>query len=378
MRIAVNTRLLFDEKLEGVGLFTHEVVRRLVEQHPEDEFILFFDRPFDKKYVYADNVTPVILYPPARHPFLFYIWFEWVVANALGKYRADVFLSPDNFLSLRSKTPTVLVTHDLAHAHFPDWVTFLQRKYYQYFVPKFNRRAERVVAVSEFTKVDIIEKYGISPEKISVACNGCRNIFRPLTEAEREAVRAEFSEGQPYFFYVGAVHPRKNVHRLISAFDRFKATTGSTAKLLIAGRFAWKAGEVKDAFDQAGSKPDIRTLGFVNDADLVRLMGGAMACTYVSLFEGFGIPILEAMHCNVPVITSRGSSMTEVAGDAGLLVDPCSVESIAEAMQHIWQDAHLRNKLVAAGRAQRQRFTWQRAAEVVYQNLQAAAHQSAI
>lgn len=372
MRIAVNTRLLFDEKLEGVALFNHEVVRRLVEQHPEDDFLFFFDRKFDPKYIYGPNVEPVVLFPPARHPFLFVWWFEWSVANALEKHQADVFLSVDNFLSLRTKKPTVLVTHDLAHAHFPEWNTFLQRRYYQFFAPKFNRRAERIVAVSHFTKRDIVQRYGVSENKIDVACNGCREIFRPLSADELKNVRSEFAEGKPYFFYVGAIHPRKNVHRLIGAFDLFKKATNSSIKLLLAGRFAWSAGAVKATYEKSGYKSDIHFLGFVEDDDLAKLMGGALACTYVSLFEGFGIPILEAMHCDVPVITSNTSSMPEVADGAGLLVEPKSVESIAGAMQQIWSDAHLHCKLVEQGRLQRQKFTWQRAADVVYQNLKMA------
>ncbi len=372
MKIAVNTRFLLKNKLEGIGLFTQEILLRLVEQHPELEFIFFFDRPCDPAFVFGKNVLPVVLFPPARHPFLFLWWFEWSVAVALKKYRADVFLSPDNFLSLCTKVKTVLVTHDLAHAHFPSQLPFFHRLYYQIFAPKFNRRADRIVAVSEFTRQDLVARYGIPPEKIAVACNGCREIFRPLSEAEKHSVRERYSDGKPYFFYVGAVHPRKNVHRLIAAFDQFKTATGSSAKLLIAGRFAWKAGAVADAWRAARHQPDVQFLGYLDDLEVAKLMGGAFALTYVSLFEGFGVPLMEAMHCDVPVITSNVSSMPEVAGEAGLLVNPESVEEIATAMQRLWQDEHLAKKLVAAGGQQRQLFTWQKAADVIFENLEMA------
>ncbi len=366
MRIAVNTRFLLKNKMEGVGLFTHEVLKRLVQQHPGDEFIFFFDRPSDPSFVYGNNVKAVILPPPARHPLLFLWWFEWSVARALKKYKPDVFLSPDNFLTLNTSAKTVLVTHDLAHLHFPGQLSFLYRNYYRIMSPHFNRRADRIVAVSHFTKNDIVKQYGIAPEKISVACNGCDEIFKPMGEQAKSSVREQYSDGQPYFFFVGAIHPRKNVHRLIAAFDTFKSATDSPAKLLIAGRFAWKAGAVKTAFEQAVHQKDIQFLGYVNNEKLAELMGGALACTYVSLFEGFGIPILQAMYCDVPVITSNTSSMPEVAGGAALLVNPGSTAEIANAMQQIWQDAHLRNTLVTKGRAQRQRFSWQKAADVVY------------
>ncbi len=369
MRIAINTRFLLKDRLEGIGLFTHEVAKGLVAQHPEFEFIFFFDRPFDRDFVLSKNVTPIVLFPPARHPLLFVWWFEWSVRRALKKHRIDVFLSPDNFMSLSTDVRTVLVTHDLAHVHYPRQVSLFQRLYYQFFTKRFNQRASRIVAVSEFTKADLVKQYGIAPAKISVSGNGCREMFSPLQMAEKMDARDAFSEGKPYFYYIGAVHPRKNVHRLIAAFDQFKTTTGASHKLLIAGRFAWQAGEVKSAFEVAKHQSDIRFLGYVTDADSSQLMGAAAALVYVSLFEGFGVPLLEAMHAEVPIVTSNVSSLPEVAGEAALLVAPTKVEEIAEAMRRISEDEHLCNKLVANGRVQRTKFNWQRATDVVYEGL---------
>ncbi len=140
MRIAINTRFLIKEKIEGMGLFTYEVVKRMVEQHPEDEFFFFFDRPFDPTFIFGKNVTPVVLFPPARHPFLFYWWFEWSIAKALKKYGIDVFLSPDNFLSLSTKVKSVLVTHDLAYLHFPEHQSFFQKNTINYSVQNSIKR----------------------------------------------------------------------------------------------------------------------------------------------------------------------------------------------------------------------------------------------
>ncbi len=369
MRIAVNTRFLLKNRLEGIGLYTHEVVRRLVEQHPEHEFIFLFDRQFDPGFIFGKNVTPVVLFPPARHPLLFVWWFEWSVRRALRQHKIDVFLSPDNFLSLGSDVKTVLVTHDIAHVHFPKQVPLVHRLYYRFFAKKFNQRADRIVAVSEYTKADLVQRYGIAPAKISVSGNGCRDIFRPLQSTEKQAVREKFAEGKPYFYYIGAVHPRKNVHRLIAAFDQFKTATGAPHRLLIAGRFAWHAGVVKSAYETAKYSSDIHFLGYVSDEVAAQLMGAAEALAYVSLFEGFGVPVLEAMHAEVPILTSSVSSLPEVAGDAALLVDPVSINEIAEAMRRMVDDEHLRNKLVANGRLQRTKFNWQRATDVVYNEL---------
>lgn len=352
-----------------MGWFTYEIARRLVEGHPEDDFFFFFDRPPDKEFIFGSNVKPIVLFPPTRHPLLFIWWFEWSVAKALKRVQADVFLSPDNFLSLRTCVKTVLVTHDIAHIHFPEHIPFAARKYYQYFVPKFHKKADRIVTVSNFTKKEIMEQYAVPNEKIEVACNGCRPVFQPLDERKKEEVRQKYADGMPYFFYVGAVHPRKNMHRLIAAFDRFRERTDASMKLLIGGRFAWQTGEVRTAFETAKYQKDIRCLGYLTDEELPELTASAFACTYVSLLEGFGVPLLEAMNCEVPLITSNVSSMPEVAGKAGLLVDPYSVEEIAKAMQRIYENGALYEQLIALGREQRHRFSWDRAAAVVYGSL---------
>ncbi|HAD33931.1 MAG TPA: glycosyltransferase family 1 protein, partial [Chitinophagaceae bacterium] len=129
MKIAVNARFLLKGKLEGIGWFTHEIIRRVVNMHPEHQFIFFFDRPFDSSFLYAKNVEAVILNPPARHPFLWWIWFEWAIPRALKKYQADMFISTDGFLSLRTQTPTLLVMHDLAFEHFPEHLPLKFRWY---------------------------------------------------------------------------------------------------------------------------------------------------------------------------------------------------------------------------------------------------------
>lgn len=369
MRIAVNTRFLLQGRLEGVGWFTYQVLRRLVRDHPEQEFIFFFDRPYSSDFIFGENVEAVVLFPPARHVALFVWWFEWSVVRALKEYKADVFLSPDNFCSLRTAVPTVLVLHDLAFLHYPQQLRWRDLQYYRFFTPRFLRKAQRIVTVSQFTKQDVIQHYSIPAEKIAVACNGSRDIFQPLSIEIKAQVRQRYAEGQAYFFYIGAVHPRKNVHRLIEAFDLFKKETALPTKLLIGGRFGWQTGVVKTAYEQASYQDDIVFLDYVSDAELPNLMGAAQALVYVSLFEGFGVPLLEAMHCDVPILTSHASSLPEVAGDAALLVNPESVEEIAQAMEQLAVNESLRQGLIAKGRQQREKFSWEKAAAVVWKNI---------
>ncbi|MBK9338581.1 MAG: glycosyltransferase family 4 protein [Lewinellaceae bacterium] len=373
MRIAVNTRFLLPGKLEGLGWYTHELLRRMVAQHPEDEFLFFFDRPFDPAFVYAQNVRPVVLFPPARHPLLWYAWFEWAVPRALKRYRADVFFSPDSYLSMRTKTPTVLTVHDLIPLQHPEQVPWWARDYYRYFFPRYIRRAEQLVAVSNFTKKTMADLVDIAPEKITVVFNGCREEFRPLSEADKQAVRAAYSAGQEYFFYTGAIHPRKNIPRLIRAFDQFKNTTGAPVKLLLAGRFAWETGEVTTAVQQSGHQNDIVFLGYQSADSLPRLQASALASVNVSLSEGFGLPVLESLYCDTPVLCSNTTALPEVAGNAALLVNPESVADIAAGLEKLYTDTALRTDLVEKGRRQRQQFDWDKAAAAVYQRIKETA-----
>ena len=366
MRIAINTRFLLKNKLEGIGWVSYELLRRMVAQHPEDEFLFFFDRPFAPEFIWAKNVQAIVLAPPARHPILWYCWFELAIPRALKKYKADVFLSLDGYCSLNSFTKTVMITHDLAHLHFPDHIPFLVKKYYNYFVPKYLQRADKIVAVSAYTKQDIIRQYSIDEQKIQVIPNACRADFVPISNSEKLKVRAQYAEGQDYLFYLGAVHPRKNVHQLIRAFDLFKTQHQSDAKLLIGGRFAWQTGAVKQAYDQAKHKADIQLLGYLEDEVAAKIMAAASGFIYLSVFEGFGLPVLEAINCEIPVICSDRSSLPEVAGKAALLVNPDDLNQVAIELSQLLTNKQLREKLIANAKQQKLQFSWDQSATKLY------------
>jgi len=309
MRIAVNTRFLLEDKLEGIGWYTHEIVRRMVRDHPDDEFFFLFDRPFNEKFLFGENVKPIVLFPPARHPVLWYVWFEYAVNRALKRINADVFFSPDGYLSLHNKTRTVMVMHDISYMHFPDQVSKLVYNYYNYFVPRYLERADKILTVSKFSRQDILTHFTIEPGKISVTYNGCREEFRPMNSADILSFRNKNSGGEPFFLFVGAIHPRKNVEGLIRAFDIYKNRSGSQIRLLIYGRMAWKTKAVEDIRNTSPFSDHIRIVENVSQKDLTKAYGAAFAFILPSPFEGFGIPILEAFHSNTPVITSNISPM---------------------------------------------------------------------
>lgn len=373
MVIAINTRFLVADHLEGIGWYTYELCQELVRQHPEDQFLFFFDRPYPPEFIFGSNVKPIVLSPQSHRYGLWYFWLEWQAARMLRKYRADVFFSPDNFLILRSKTPTLMTIHDIAYVHYPKLITRMSRWHYRNFQARYLQRADHIIAVSEFTRQDVLQHFPIDSDKITAIPNGFRGIFGPLTTAKKIAIQEEYSLGQDYFFYLGSLHPRKNLSRLIEAYDVFRKKTSAPVKLLIGGRMAWQTDEIKATWEKTAFQEDIHFLGFLPDEQLAAVMGAALALTYVSLFEGFGLPVLEAMQAGVPVLSSNTSSLPEVAGDAAVLVDPLDVEAIAEGMKTIWQSPELRQALITKGKLQVAKFSWAKAASHTYDLLQQMA-----
>ena len=371
MKIAVNTRLLLKDKLEGIGWVEYETLRRMVLAHPEVEFYFLFDQSPDKSFVFGDNVVPVTLFPPARRSFLFVWYFEWSVTRALKKIKPDLFFSPDGYLSLRTKVPSVVQFHDLNYEHYPHDVQKKYQWHYKTFFPRFARKAKRIVTVSEFSKQDIVACYGVDPAKIDVAYNGVNEKFAPIPVEEQEAVRAKYTGGNPYFMFVGSLHPRKNLARLFTAFDLFKSQTPSNVKLLIVGEKRWWSEPIEKAYSQMRFKDEVVFAGRLSADDLHKVTAAALASVYVSYFEGFGIPILEAFRCDTPVITSNVTSMPEVADDAALLVDPFSEASIAEGMTEML-DENVREALIEKGRERVKDFSWDKAADDIWNSLMQA------
>jgi glycosyltransferase involved in cell wall biosynthesis len=372
--IAVNVRFLLPgDKLEGIGRFTFETLRHLVGQHPEHTFHFLFDRPFDARYIFGENVVPHVLGPPARHPVLWVAWFEGAVARWLRRNRPAVFLSPDGYTTLRTRVPRVTVFHDLAFVHYPENMDRLTQRYYQFFTPRFAQASEQLVAVSEATRQDIIGTYGVPAEKISLVYNATDALFQPLPAAGQQATRDRFSAGKPYFLFVGALQPRKNLLNLLRAFDAFKQQTQAPTKLLVVGRTAWKAGPIFEVYRQMQFRQDVHLTGRVTDEELVQLYAAAFATAYVPYFEGFGIPIIEAQACGSPVITSDCSSMPEVAGGAAQLVDPFQVASITGGLRALYEHEDRRQELIARGFRNVQRFSWQQSAQALWRVVEAVA-----
>lgn len=367
MKIAVNTRLLLKGKLEGIGWFTYENLKRITRAHPEHHFFFLFDREYDEEFIFSDNITPIILAPQARHPFLYYIWFQFSVRSMIRKLKVDLFLSPDGYLPLKSGIKTVNVFHDLNFEHYPKDVPFLERWYYHKFFPKFAEEAHAIATVSEYSKKDIMNLYGVPSEKIGVVYNGANEIYTPLSAEQKAELLRGYSGGRQYFYFIGSLHPRKNLVNLFKAYELYRRHCSKEnlepAMLVITGARKWWTNEIESTFNSMEYKSEVVFTGRLPLSEIHKLMASALALTYVSYFEGFGIPIVEAFRCGTPVITSNVTSMPEIAGGAALIIDPFEPESITEAMVRIMTDEPLRAKLIKDGLERAKIFTWDKSAE---------------
>lgn len=368
MIIAVNTRFLLNE-LEGFGYFTKEVFERMTKTHPQHQFYFIFDRPFDHQFIFGTNVQAIIVSPPARHPLLWKYWFDLRLPSVLRKIKADLFVSPDGFCSLRTSIPQCIVAHDLGFLHYPSAYRNSHLAFLKRYTPKFLRKASRIATVSSFSRNDLVKHYRVPVEKIDVVYSAVKESFGPVSIHEQEIIRERFTSGQAYFIYAGAIQPRKNLLNLLKAFSIFKKRQQSSMKLVLAGRMAWKNDGFIQLLKTYRYRDDVILTGYIPEQQLAALVASAYALVYPSLFEGFGVPVVEAMKSGVPALTSTDSSMQEIGGEAALYFDPADHQDIADKMMLIYKDETLRQRLVQAGFGQAALYSWQRTADLLWESM---------
>jgi glycosyltransferase involved in cell wall biosynthesis len=373
MVIAVNTRFLVKDGLDGYSAFIHELFSRITTQYPEHQFYFLFDRPYDPQLVFSSNVTPLVVSPPARHPLLWKWWFDVKVPRVLKKVGADVFVSPDGFCSLTTRVPQCLVVHDLGFLHNPQDYKKNHLFFYKQYTSKFLKKATQVIAVTTVLKQELISTYKTDEAKIAVVYNGVKDVFQPTTFEQQRAVKETYTDGQEYFIYAGAIHPRKNLINLLKAFSRFKKRQKSSMKLVLAGRLAWKNDVFLNLLKTYKYRRDVVLLDAITtETELAQLVAAAYALVYPSFYERFDVPVAEAMRCGVPVLTAKDPILQEITGGQALCFDPTDVPGIAEQMMRIYKDETLREQLIVAAKAVAQHYTWDAAATALWQCIESA------
>jgi glycosyltransferase involved in cell wall biosynthesis len=276
----------------------------------------------------------------------------------------DLFHSPDFLLPPVLRARTVLTVHDLSFVRVPEYAHPAVHDYLVQSVPRSARRADLILAVSAATQRDVIELLGVPEERVQVIYEGVDDRFRPVEDEEvLAAVRRRYDLERPFILGLGTLEPRKNFSGLVEAFVRLRQCRHLEHELVIVGRRGWLYEPIFERVRALGAERQVRFLGFAADEDLPGIYTLASCLAYPSFYEGFGLPVLEAMACGTPVVTSRTSSLPEVAGSAAILVDPGDVDNLVDALDRVLFDDVLRAELRAAGQERAQRFTWERAAQ---------------
>jgi glycosyltransferase involved in cell wall biosynthesis len=376
MTIAINCWVLRQKKLDGIGFFTVNTISRIIRNNPDVKFVILCDKNYKENYFDFENVIHKRVFPPYRHPILYFIFLEFVVPFVLRKLKPDVFVSAEGFLSLSSNCKQLPVIYDLNFEHFPENLALKNRIYFKFFFKRFAKKAKRIATISEYSKKDIIDFYGIAENNIDNVSCGINSDFKSLNHEERNQAKDKFSEGKPYFFFIGSVHPRKNVNRLLQAFIKFKEKTDSDFNLVIGGSMMWNNSDIIKTYESSKYKNNIKFVGRLSNEDLKLALGGAYALAFVPVFEGFGLPIVEAFEANVPVLTSNVTSLPEVAGDAAIYANPFKVDEITDGLVQLYKNENgLIEDLISKGRIQKNKFSWEKTASLLWDSISKVANE---
>ena len=369
MKIVFNCWLLRNRQLDGIGNFTVQIMQRIIKDHPEQQFDILVDKKFQNIYFDYPNVVLHKIFPALRHPLLYVFFLEIRLPLYLKKLKPDLIIAMDGFMSLASRAKQLPVVYDLNFEHYPENLPWRNRVYYKFFFPKFVRKAKRVITISEYSKNDIVKTYHYPADNIDNVYCGISDYFFPCTSEEKLLTKTKYANGNEYYFFAGTMHPRKNILRLIQAFDEFKKNNKNNIKLVLAGHIMWDDASIKNIIDNSTIKNDVILAGRVSNEELRLLLGSAWALVFVPVFEGFGLPIVEAWQCGAPVICSNITSIPEVAGDAAIVVDPFNIQDIAMAMQQM-MNVDVRNQFINAGQKRKELFSWTRTAKLFWNSIQ--------
>jgi len=372
MKIGIDIRTLMDRKYSGVAEHTLNLVREILKLDQKNEYKLFYNSFKDVKdnlpKFFSQNVEIIKTNYPNKvfNYCLQKIWHQPKIDKILGG--VDVFLSPHiNFTSLTKNCKHILVIHDLSFLRYPEFFNFRKKIWHGLVnVKRLMAQADKIIAISDNTKNDIIDLGKVSEDKIKVIYPGADKNYRVISpfDIKREAVKKKYDLPDKFILSLSTLEPRKNLVGLIKAYEKFRHDCPELAstQLVLAGGVGWRAGKIFQAWRKSEFKNDIKLLGYVDNQDKPYLYNLASVFVYASFYEGFGLPLLEAMACGVPIITSYSSSLAEVVGKSALLIDPYNIKEIAHSLGALLRDKNLSQKLSLAGSNQATKFSWTKTA----------------
>lgn len=347
----------------GLGRYAESLARALVAKDPE-RFALFFNRTGDVLPLDGLEGIPIRSVPLGYKPWRMAVWLGQLTRLGLDRLLpgADLYHATEHLLMPLRHTPAVLTVHDLIFRLFPQHHKRLNYWYLNLTMPLYCRRASAIIAVSHATKRDLVQLYGLDPAKISVIHEAAAPQFVPASPARVTQARARYDLPDRYLLHVGTIEPRKNLNRLLEAVYRLRVT-GEDVRLVMVGGKGWLYQSFFRRLEELGLGDAVQLAGYVPDADLPAIYSGARLVVVSSLYEGFGLPALEAMACGAPVTCSHTSSLAEVGDDAASYFDPTDVAVMADEILTVWQDEALQEVMRQRGLNRAAQFSWERAAD---------------
>ena len=361
MRIGFSARGLSTPS-GGVHQFIRSLIPALAKQIGDDQLFVFYNR--EEQLGLAPDCAEVLI--PGHNR----IWWDFVLLpRMLRKLKIDAAIFPKNVIPFCAGCACFVVIHDLAYFdHNMGAYPILDTLYMRSLIPQSVRRASGVLAVSESTREDIFRYTNCNPEKITITYEAAHDIYQPITDISKlTTVKERYNLPDRFILYVGSLSPRKNIVRLVEAFSSIARRLQH--KLVFTASKSWKDSRVYDAIERLCLGDRTQKLGYVQQEDMPALYNLADAYVYPSLYEGFGLPVLEAMQCGCPVVASNTSSIPELAGHAALLVDPLDTTALFEAIYKVLTDKELRKKLISSGFKQAAKFSWARCAGTMLQRV---------
>lgn len=347
----------------GLGRYAESLARALVAEDPE-RFALFFNRSGDAHPLVGLEAIPARSVRAGYKPWRMAVWLGQLAGLGFDRLLpgAKLYHATEHLLLPLRRVPAVLTVHDLIFRLFPQHHKRLNYWYLNAAMPLYCRRASAIIAVSGATKRDLVRIYSLDPAKITVVHEAAAPHFVPAPSAQIDQVRARYRLPDHYLLHVGTIEPRKNLNRLLEAIHRLR-NAGEDIRLVMAGSKGWLYQGFFQRLEELELGDAVSLPGYVPDSDLPALYSGARLVVLPSLYEGFGLPVLEGMACGVPVACSNASSLPEVGGGATHYFDPTDVAAMADAILSIWRDEELQEEMRRAGLARAAQLSWRRAAE---------------
>jgi glycosyltransferase involved in cell wall biosynthesis len=347
----------------GLGRYAESLARALITAHP-DRYALFYNRERGVEPLVGLEHLPTHTVALGYKPWRMLVWLGQLARVGFDHLlpEAELFHATEHLLLPLRSIPAVLTVHDLIFRYLPAHHKPLNRWYLNLTMPLYCRRATHIVAISECTRRDLIAAYSLPPERITVIYEAAAPRFHPQPPEAVAAARARYGLPERYLLFVGTIEPRKNLPRLLAAFEAVHAD-GLAEGLVVVGRRGWLYGDFFARLERSPVRDVVLFPGYVPDEDLPAIYAGAQALVLPSLYEGFGLPVLEAMACGTPVVCSNASSIPEIGGDVALYFDPTDVEAMTKIISRVLHDAALREEMQTRGLVQAARFSWERAAQ---------------